>query len=1164
MGGARTDGLTEYELSHLVAHLAVAGREGDVHTLLRHEKPDRRNFWHAAKTRAGQTGGYVADLKRARALAEEDAEHPGCGNLGRQIRYALMIASMRSRARSTPPGFLAVLAGAGAMPVAEALSRLAQVPEEDIRVTGFDLLAACVGPESLGEVLSAVTASGDDEAREHALKDVVPRLPPELLPRVVEMLGPGDEGTTSILSKVVIRYAETGALAEALDLLGRFPVGYPWSADRAEAELQVAARLGRDRVGRLLAVPGSLWSLLRSPEGLSRLAGQWLIVPPDPCRRRPGQRGIHRIFLPPHFLGRFLRLLPEELRTELDAVAVAVALDDPSLRVELLAQVIPWLSPVARNTALEFAVQQCELVPTEAIDELGSWNPQEWARARLAPLLFEHGRPQEAVTQAQAAFEASLAQSGAVTYLPDGFWAGTVLFRLAQRLEPEARERITQDALDRALRSDERPVWMSDVIPWLPEPLRTETAARAWAETRSLEPFGAACVLMELVPLLPEEDRLSALREALARDPQEVLAANDLSADVRAHRLHSCLAVLRPDERQEFLGAAHRAAEAMEGVSESVSVRSSVGPYRSTANVPHRTFLRPEALLTVAACLTWDERPAIVAEAFNRLYDDVWAADLPNYLPWPLFEELPDYPEPLLAGMLALTEQCGDFVEVTVRHAVPLAAHFEGPLRAELLAVLPDLPDELRAQAAVLLSCAFAETDDLDAALETLACVPDDAERTEATAVALELYAAQGEPERVLHEIDAVGEKEGTSILRALMERASPEMCSLLVSAAQTMSPQGHGEMLLAAAERLSRLGRVQKSLECAQRAWDLAIGVGAIPALDGIGTTLPWWGDKWLAAEALRLLVRGQPAAGQRNRLLLARTLATADTLFIGRYAVLRGIARWLPADMSDVAVRESDKVADALQRSLLLAALARDDTRQKRHAAEALRLATRQRNGFQRARSLDDVAAVLPLSLVPRALRLIGRIADEEHRAEAARGLARRLVELGSVSPAVDIVMSLSANRRGWDEGSPRETAADGLPQALLRHGFLAEAEAVLDQLPQRNGWEESPRTEALLEMLPELTVRDPDTAWRLICSIGDRRDDLTQGVVVFATHVRDVPSRLRSWRSILRHASDATRDIASERLYAALPLTLALGGSEAAALQAQALRDVSRWWP
>ena len=60
-----------YIHAHLTWHLEQAGREDEMHGLLREETPAGRNGWFEAQERRGQVAGYLSDVDRAWRLAEE-------------------------------------------------------------------------------------------------------------------------------------------------------------------------------------------------------------------------------------------------------------------------------------------------------------------------------------------------------------------------------------------------------------------------------------------------------------------------------------------------------------------------------------------------------------------------------------------------------------------------------------------------------------------------------------------------------------------------------------------------------------------------------------------------------------------------------------------------------------------------------------------------------------------------------------------------------------------------------------------------------------------------------------------------------------------------------------------------------------------------------------
>ena len=65
-----------YLYDHLIWHLERAGRSEEIHELLWAEDAAGKNGWYEARERRGQTSGYLADLERARGLADEDLVLP--------------------------------------------------------------------------------------------------------------------------------------------------------------------------------------------------------------------------------------------------------------------------------------------------------------------------------------------------------------------------------------------------------------------------------------------------------------------------------------------------------------------------------------------------------------------------------------------------------------------------------------------------------------------------------------------------------------------------------------------------------------------------------------------------------------------------------------------------------------------------------------------------------------------------------------------------------------------------------------------------------------------------------------------------------------------------------------------------------------------------------
>ena len=110
---ARDDTLDLYGLRHLAAHLEAAGREDELHRLMRLEwsvPPGEQtsarfeNSWYTVHERVGDASGYLSDMGRAWQLAEKAyAGRQSSSAIGLQCRYALIVTSLRSLAGNIPP-----------------------------------------------------------------------------------------------------------------------------------------------------------------------------------------------------------------------------------------------------------------------------------------------------------------------------------------------------------------------------------------------------------------------------------------------------------------------------------------------------------------------------------------------------------------------------------------------------------------------------------------------------------------------------------------------------------------------------------------------------------------------------------------------------------------------------------------------------------------------------------------------------------------------------------------------------------------------------------------------------------------------------------------------------------------------------------------------------
>ena len=157
-----------YIHAHLTWHLERAGREDELHGLLREETPAGRNGWFEVRERLGQVAGYLADLARARGAVVRRAG-PRPHALGLRCRYALIATSLNSLAGNLPPELLAALVERGGWLPAQGLAYACQVPDPGQRVRALGALAPHLTESLLAAALEAVRSLGNEGRRAEAL-----------------------------------------------------------------------------------------------------------------------------------------------------------------------------------------------------------------------------------------------------------------------------------------------------------------------------------------------------------------------------------------------------------------------------------------------------------------------------------------------------------------------------------------------------------------------------------------------------------------------------------------------------------------------------------------------------------------------------------------------------------------------------------------------------------------------------------------------------------------------------------------------------------------------------------------------------------------------------------------------------------------------------------
>lgn len=182
--------LTDYELSHLVAHLAQSGRHKDLDRLLSLETTDHNNAWYGAKDRRGDSGGYLSDVLLAWGLAnaqnDDLSSDPTQNKVGRQCRYALMIASVNSLVKHIPAPLFVELVAQEIWSPEQGFAYARQINDPIERtwaLTGLlSFLSTAMARQAFMEILDALRIYDSEAALYRDMTRLVPHVPVQLLP----------------------------------------------------------------------------------------------------------------------------------------------------------------------------------------------------------------------------------------------------------------------------------------------------------------------------------------------------------------------------------------------------------------------------------------------------------------------------------------------------------------------------------------------------------------------------------------------------------------------------------------------------------------------------------------------------------------------------------------------------------------------------------------------------------------------------------------------------------------------------------------------------------------------------------------------------------------------------------------------------------------------
>ncbi len=639
-----------YIHEHLTWHMEQAAREDTLVALFREETEDGRHGWYTALDRLGRTDIFLQDLARLWALADRRRD------IGLQVRWALIEASIHSLAGNLPPELPALLVENDQWTPPQALAHVRQMPDDWQKAKTLKALAPVLAredPARLEAALAAARSIGYEDDRAEALAALAPHLPPEPLAQALDAIQSiRDERRRSEVLAALAPRLPPELLTEALDAARSIRD----EDDRARVLAALAPRLPPELLAQALAAARSIRRGWRRSKALAALA--------------------------PH-------LPPELLAQALDA---ARSIRDEDDHAEALAALAPHLPRDLRKQTL-----------TEALDAARSIESEHWrahALAALAPHL-----PPELLAQALDAARS----------IRDERRRSETLAALAPHLPPDLREQALSEALD-AARSIEREYWsaraLASLAPHLPPELREEVLLQAVDAARSIrDEDDRARALTVLASHLPPELLSQALaaarsiRDKRRRTEALTALAPHLPPALRKQALAQALGVTRSigdaDARAEVFAAlaphlppdllaqALDAVRSMEDERRRAETLSALAPHlppdllaqaldaaRSIGDEDDRT----RALAALVPRLPPDLREQVLSQALDTARSIVWKYAHAEALP-ALASHLP--PE-LLSQALAEARSIQD-ERYHARARAALAPHLPPALREQAL-----------------------------------------------------------------------------------------------------------------------------------------------------------------------------------------------------------------------------------------------------------------------------------------------------------------------------------------------------------------------------------------------------------------------------------------------------------------------------------------------
>lgn len=1159
--------LTEYELRHLAAHLEAAGRYEELHCLLALETGQGRNAWYEARESLGQTAGYLGDIRRAWRLADaEFANHQSPISIGRQCRYALVITSINSLARSIPPVLLAALVEKELWTPAQGLAYARQIPDSSLQADAFAGLAPHL-PEAervqaLREALMGIRRIYDEEkqftepesldglwlVRSHVMRltELASQSPEvERVDVFREALAAAlslDDfsGRANALANVA-PYLPLEMLYEAWEAIREIPDGL----GRAYALAQVAPNLPETE--RTIALQEALTAARESDNPVHKEFALKSVTPHLPAplvrealeiAREGGSCAMYRLALRLEELGFSDDAI--EIRREITDHEIAIA----RKRVEFEMR---W-SPLAKGRtrapiklASNLSGDERDQVLREALAAARRIvaNPEMRSRALadVTPHLPDSLLREALDIAIEIEDEESLAKAQA-----------KMLIELASHLTMVERIQALQEALTIAgqiAKEEDQAQVLAELAPHLPrvECVHLEREALAMGRKiayKELKPE----VLAQLACYVPKDERVQALKQAL------LVPSNRVDQPLRAMVLDK-LASQVPEVQR------------LQALREALMAKLVEDQQTRTAILEEFVSDLPELLLREGLVVAQDiEDTEWQAQVFRSLIRRIsdWAHPLDlavareiadeRWRNYTLAELAPRLAEHGFAEEALTAAQEIDDELPRANALKELAPLLSGPQLGKALVEVWNIDDSsLRAWALAALVPYLSQSGCVQALQEVVPVVRDFVDKRLRREMPVELAPHLPEVERtkVLREaLMAAGEIEDDHakvyVLRDLAPHLpEPQLREALAMAREIEFESARLDALVALLPRLAELGNPNEALVMVWE-WEIEFEGKRAYALAQLAPHLP----ESLLQEALAAVWDFEGDVTRINALLglapylpsVESTRAWQEALALARGIEDKEIKSYYLAEVVVPQLMELGHYEEALATARIIP----DDWRRSR-AIPAVQVC---RDKAARKCALMDSASHLPKPLLREALKVL-RIADTANdEGTLLHKWPRLLQEVLNVPQG------------------PQARAMANLVTKLLEQGYPDVALVVARMMTPK-----ALRAKAMGEVASYLTgmTRIKILQEALVTVRGMVNADLRATVLAeLAPQLVQLPEAelLLLWQQALSYSAFRTRSHLLSELCALTPVITALGGPEAITETLRAIRDVSHWWP